>query len=344
MMRCRAIMLAMLACGATPAIVPPTLGTVSSATIVTCPAGASPSANCTSVTVSCPSLSDLTATIAVSDPTSPARGTIFLHDNVGGTTFFDYGFVGAYLAQGFRVVQVQWQSDWESSDVGIKASACRYATMLSYAFTHAHGADRTTGFCAQSFGGGSGGLAMSLAHFGAGDFLDAATLTAGPPFARLDLGCDPTTPPRAACPEIASVPVAYSGGVLGLMSQWENAPSCGTSGASASETARWARDSILSTGATLDYPQTSLAAWYCTNAPDVTVGQGSIFFRRGDQRCDRALRRERHGRRNVQRRSSVAERAPGCHDRSRHALRAAALNFDAADAHALGCNARLRST
>jgi hypothetical protein len=228
--------------------------------------------------VSCPQLDDLGATIAVTEPAASAKGTVFLHEHEGGTTFFDSGFVAAYLTSGLRVVQVLWASDWQTSSAGLKAAACRYATLLEYAFTTAHNGDRTLGFCAQSWGGGAGGLTYSLAQYGVGDFVDAVTVTAGPPFARIDLGCDPTTPARAACSGIPNAPVAYSGGVLGLISGWENAPTCGTASPSAEEVARWQSDSVLSPGAQLAYPNTSLAAWFCVNAPDATVGEGSLFF------------------------------------------------------------------
>jgi hypothetical protein len=111
-----------------------------------------------------------------------------------------------------------------------------------------------------------------------GRVLDAATVSAGPPFARVDLGCDPTSAPRTVCPSAQPVAVAYSGGVLDIISKWELAPSCGRGGASASEIARWASDSVLSPGGTFDYPSTSLAAFYCSNGADATVGQGSLFF------------------------------------------------------------------
>jgi hypothetical protein len=81
------------------------------------------------------------------------------------------------------------------------------------------------------------------------------------------------------CPELPSVPVAYSDGPLGIISQWEVAPSCGTGTPySQAEIARWASDSILSPGAVLDFPKTSFAAWYCTNGFDATMGQGSLVF------------------------------------------------------------------
>ena len=258
---------------------PPTVGAVTTAVPAACPSGAAAGATCTDLLVTCPGLDDLHVVVAASEPsTGPANATVLLHDNVGGTQFFDYGFVAAYHGSGFRVVQAEWQSDWEQGSVGLKHAACRYATMLSWVYANVHHTDRTRGFCAQSWGGGSGGLFFSLSAYGAGEMLDAVTVSAGPPFARVDLGCNPASPPRAACPELPQVPVAYSGSVLTTIAGWEEAPSCGESGASSTEVTRWAADSILSSGAVLDFPSTSLAAWYCTNGFDATVGQGSMLF------------------------------------------------------------------
>jgi hypothetical protein len=257
---------------------PPVLGAVAGAGTVACPTTAPSGAACSQVTVSCPRMDDLGAVVVASAPAGPVRASVLLHNNLGGTQLLDDGFVDAYHGAGFRVVQVQWQSDWEQSTIGLKHAACRYATLLEWIFTNVHSGDRSRGFCAQSYGGGSGGLFFSLAHYGAADVLDAVTVSEGPPFARVDLGCTPSTPPRAACPELPSVPVAYSGGVLQIISQWEVAPSCGSDGAASAEVNRWASDSILSPGATLAFPQTSLAAWYCTNGFDATLGQGSLLF------------------------------------------------------------------
>jgi hypothetical protein len=221
---------------------------------------------------------DLAAVVVVSLPAGSPEGSVILHDNLGGTTLLDDGFVAAYEALGFRVVQVEWQSDWEQSYVGIKHAACRYATLVDWIFSNVHAEGRSRGFCAQSYGGGSGGLFFSLAEYGAGNVLDAVTVSEGPPFARIDLGCTPTTPPRAACPGLPSVPVAYSDGVLQIISQWEMAPTCGTAGAPSRDAPRWESDSILSPGATLSFPHTSLAAWYCTSGFDATLGQGSLLF------------------------------------------------------------------
>ncbi len=256
---------------------PTTLGTIDGTSSVACPSDAPAGAACTSLVVRCPRLDDLGVTVVVSGPASPAA-TILLHNNVGGVQLLDDGFVDAYHASSFRVVQAEWQSDWEQSSVGVKHAACRYATLLAWIFTNVHGSDRGHGFCAQAWGGGSGGLAFSLAHYGAGDLLDAVTMSAGPPFARIDLGCDPATPAHPACAALPSVPVSYSDGVLQIISKWEMAPSCGSASPAPEEVARWADDSIVSAGATLAFPRTSVSAWYCANGPDATVGQGSLFF------------------------------------------------------------------
>jgi hypothetical protein len=245
---------------------------------VACPSDAASGATCTALTVSCPKLADLDVTLAVSEPTSPVSGTIYLHDNVGGAAFMDAGFVAAYLSHGLRVVQIKWQTDWQTSDVGVKHAACRFATLLSWTFANVHRSDRTKGFCAQSWGGGSGGLALALTHYGAGDFVDAVTITAGPPFARIDVGCDPSSAPLYVCPEIPSASPSYSDGVLGHISQWEAAPACATPNPPPAEVTRWQSDSVLSAGAVLSFPHTSFAAWYCVNGVDSTLGQGALFF------------------------------------------------------------------
>jgi hypothetical protein len=268
----------LVACGSRDAAPPDdpavALGSVSSETSVPCPAGAASGATCASLVVACAGMDDLGVVVASSDPPTLPMKTIVLHNYVGGTDFFDEGFVDAYHAAGFRVVQPKWSSDWETSTRGLRHAACRYATLLQWIAMH--DGNRARAFCAQSWGGGSGGLVMSLAHYGTGDVLDAITVSGGPPFSRVDLGCDPTSPPRNVCGK--SFPVAYSGGPLGAISGWEMSPSCGKSGADGDRIARWNRDSILSDGATLAYPKTSIAAWYCDVDADPTVGQGSLFL------------------------------------------------------------------
>jgi hypothetical protein len=119
---------------------PPRLGKVTVLGPVACPAGATRGATCTSVSVACPAVPNLTATLSEASPTGAALGAIILANGGGGTTFFNAGFANAYpanaylanayLNDGFRVVQLLWASNWEDTNgVGVTSAACRPATI-----------------------------------------------------------------------------------------------------------------------------------------------------------------------------------------------------------------------
>src|ERR1035438_5271208 len=109
------------------------LGRVTILGPVTCPAGATQGAACTNVSVSCPRVPDLTATLSEAFPTATAKGTIILVNGGGGTAFFNSGFSNTYLNDGFRVVQLAWTTDWEDTGgVGVKTAACRSASIFRY--------------------------------------------------------------------------------------------------------------------------------------------------------------------------------------------------------------------
>ncbi len=56
---------------------------------VTCPSGKTEGASCTSVSVTCPEVPDLTATVSEAFPVGTSKGTIILANGGGGTTFFN---------------------------------------------------------------------------------------------------------------------------------------------------------------------------------------------------------------------------------------------------------------
>jgi len=74
------------------------LGTVTVLGPATCLSGSTKGAACTSISVSCPGVPDLTATLRGAFPTGTATGTIILLSGGDGTTFFNSGFANAYLA------------------------------------------------------------------------------------------------------------------------------------------------------------------------------------------------------------------------------------------------------
>lgn len=180
------------------------LGTVTLLGPTSCPAGAPAGGNCERVTVSCPGLPDLKATLGVAKPTTSPIGTIVLHNGGSGTAFLDDGFPDTYLGDGFNVVQIAWASDWaDAKGAGVKSAACRPATVFNFAFKTVQHSSRSTGFCGQGFSGGGGALGYALTHYGLSSEFDYLAIGSGPGVSRMDYGCDPplyTGPPLNLCP------------------------------------------------------------------------------------------------------------------------------------------------
>jgi len=270
--------------GAPPADAPPSAlptGTVTNIRdLATCPQGAPAGARCVQVTVGgCTGLDSepIDAVVALRDALAmPVRGTV-VHFSGGGGEGFQGGGTTAYEQAGFRNVYVAWLTDWEQTQsLGILAGACRPATILRWVFDEPslHAASRTTAFCGEGFSGGSGQLGYALAHYGLGDVLDYVNELSGPPFARIDLGCDGDAP--------ATAPVCSTDATMRLpakLDPWENnvAPAtCGATNIPAAELARWRADSIAV--GTVTYPKTEVQFYACTNRPTAVTAQGKLYF------------------------------------------------------------------
>ncbi|HEV2423578.1 MAG TPA: hypothetical protein VGZ29_01995 [Terriglobia bacterium] len=250
---------------------------------VACPAGAARGASCTSIRVSCSGIPDLDATLGVALPAGVARGTVILLNSGTGTTFFNSGFPGPYLDDGFRVVQLAWASAWEGANgAGLTASSCRPSTVFKYVFSAIHRGSRTTGFCGQGLSGGGGQLAYSLTQYGLADYFDYVLLAAGPGLSRMDYGCDPglyTGPPRDLCPLLTDAPIAYGADVQFKVNTWENTTTCGSANPPPSNIARWAADSIVAGNVSFVYPHTAMSWFFCTTSPvNESIGQGSFLI------------------------------------------------------------------
>lgn len=258
------------------------LGTVTVIGPTTCPAGAATGAKCEGITVSCPGLPDLAATLGAALPTGSAKGTIILLLGGPGTNFLNEGFADPYVTDGFRVVQLAWASDWAvANGAGVKSAACRPATVLKYVFNTVHKARRTTGFCGQGLSGGGGALAYSLADYGLADYFDYVVIASGPGVSRMDYGCDPklyTGSSRDLCPLLPDAPFAYQAGIADKVNLWENTTTCGFPNPSQSDIEKWAADSIVSAGSSYSYANTGVSWFYCATAPySFSTGQGSFL-------------------------------------------------------------------
>lgn len=257
------------------------LGTVTVLGPATCLSGATNGAACTSINVSCPGVPDLTATLSEAFPTGSAIGTVILLSGGDGTTFFSSGFPNAYLADGFRVVQLAWTTEWEDTGGGgLKKAACRGATVFQYVFENVQGRDRTTGFCAQGTSGGGAAITYALSQYGLSNYFDYVVIAAGPGVSRMDYGCDKslyTGPALDVCPLITSAPYNYYSGDKANL--WENTTTCNTKSPPQSDIKKWAADSIVSAGSTFSYPKTGMSWFVCATPPvNNSSGQGKFLI------------------------------------------------------------------
>jgi hypothetical protein len=254
------------------------LGTVGGVTDITCPSGAPPGATCRHVAVSgCPGIESesIDATVAFVAAGGTLVGTV-THFSGGGGEGFESGGGAQYKNAGFQQVFVSWASDWEkTASSGIKTAACRPATILKWVFDEPtlHAGRRTLGFCGQGFSGGSGQLGYALAHYGMGDYLDYVNELSGPPFARIDLGCDFTQPATATvcgASDTMQLPAA-------MLNTWENTTSCGAGTPGPADVAKWNADSI-SVGGVYAYPKTFVAFYDCTYQSTAVTAMAQIYF------------------------------------------------------------------
>jgi hypothetical protein len=265
--------------GATTSLSP--LGGVTNVVdLAACPTGAPSGASCKRVTVAgCSGIETeaLDATIAYLPAPAGLTGTV-VHFSGSGGTGFQLGATQQYQTAGLRNVYVAWASAWEQTGShGIKAAGCRPSTVLKWIFDEPslHAGSRAIGFCGEGFSGGSGQLGYALAHYGMGAYLDYVNEMSGPPFGRIDFGCNGDAPATAqVCGATVTTRLPRS------LDSWENIPPplyCGSTGVPAAELDRWKADSIA-VGGTYAYPRTQVQFFACTYQATAVTALGKLYF------------------------------------------------------------------
>jgi hypothetical protein len=271
--------------------------------------GANPNYRCVTMTVSCPGIVDMTATVALSGepPGMTPRGLIVTHDGGDGTTFFGGPLPAAWFDDGFDVAQVAWPTPWEcprgsassapttctpdttplASRPGLIDASCRPATVFAWIHDAAElpgGASlqpKGKAFCGFGFSAGSGALWYSLLHYGLSADFDYAGVTASTPYGRIDIGCNPAnakTMIATPCANLATdpqVPEQYDSNEsthASLINDWSSTTSC-DGDPSKDELDYWQRTSIVSPGATYDIP-TPVTSYDCIDPSNVDVVPG----------------------------------------------------------------------
>jgi hypothetical protein len=263
---------------------------------------------------------DLAATVAVSTPPGYSQGkpgTIFLHGGGSGQDYFGVegtspGYAAAYYNANFQVVQIAWMGNWAANTSvatnALKYVACRPATLLHDVYARFQGSNGA--MCAQGHSAGSGAMAYALAWYNAQSYLNDVVLTSGPVFADIEAGCQyPATlfpSPVVVCPtgqhgcigKQWSDPVQYlnndgdngtglhstAWGVAtatnnsspGNCNNWMNMSTVNTSGYDQN----WHTMSVTASGASYNYPHTSLYAFLCATgqSQNNSAAEGQLFY------------------------------------------------------------------
>lgn len=176
---------------------------------------------CEQAVVTCPGLAPATVRMVIAEPTAPLVGTVIFGSGSAGASLMEQAATGpggdnpfvaeleALRAAGYRVVQRAWQGDapgdrgWIRGSEGMDASACRYATLVTWLAKRFASPSRA--LCAVGFSGGSMELAQILGRWNRAGLLDQAVLVSGPA-ARTDDACIGGAAAEAAC---AAAEAAY---------------------------------------------------------------------------------------------------------------------------------------
>jgi hypothetical protein len=243
---------------------PDPLGTVAVQS-ESCAPGAVTGTKCYSLTVSCPSVSDIHAEVKSSVPSGPASGTVVFVGGGGATGFYEgYTFgtniVDSVVQHGYTAVQISFpdaSQGWLTGPGGARALACRVATVFRWMYDNVHIAGAAAPFCGHGESAGSTALAFSLSHYGMASFFSMVEAAAGPPLARIDHGCLCHQHPVLGPCSPNLIPQCYEPDVKAIVDTTYSTPIC-TQG-SDSDALTFIHDSVLSGSDTLvAFPNTDI--------------------------------------------------------------------------------------
>jgi trimeric autotransporter adhesin len=252
------------------------LGTANGVTI-SCPSGGLTGASCYAVTISCPNVSNFTGYIKANYANGSAVGTVLLSGGGNGTGLYEaeytYGptLLNSLLQGGFNIAQITWgepfakqPSGWQTGPGGIRAVACRYATLAQWTYTNVHQANTQAPFCATGNSAGAAEIGQAMAHYGLGSIFAMVEPTSGPPFSRQDWACDCLHPSSVnACGNREGYCVGVQN-AENFIDPAYSAPLCSQEAGTHTTTydATFLQDSVMAPDATLSYPNTYVKFLY----------------------------------------------------------------------------------
>ncbi len=129
--------------------------------------------------------------VVVSEPADVTHGTIVSFSGGGGTRLPGHEpTMRAWLDAGFRLVRIQWDTNWwggASEREGFAALAARPATVTNWVADNL--VDEGQPLCTEGGSGGAGQVAYPLTHYGLEDSIALAVPWTGFWMGRIDIGC-----------------------------------------------------------------------------------------------------------------------------------------------------------
>jgi trimeric autotransporter adhesin len=262
-----------------------------SATSTACPAGVL-SGTCYAVTLSCPNINDLTGYMKVTYPSGTPVGTVLFSTGANGTYLYETlgkapELLNVVLQAGFTVAQISWGDPfttdqpygWQTGPGGIRAVACRYATLAQWIYQNIHLANTAAPFCATGNSGGAELIGLAMAHYGVGSIFALIESTGGPDFTRLDWACDGLQPPALnLCGNTTGFGLSqYS--AMTFVDPAYTGPLCSEEVETHSTTndPTFLHDSVTSPDATLNYPNTFVNFLYGALDTSTAPNQAQIW-------------------------------------------------------------------
>lgn len=179
-------------------------------------------------------------------------------------------------AAGYRTVQVKWNNWFLSAPAqpsGMKALACRPATIARWAYDNFHLQDRNRPFCATGHSNGASQVSYMLSHYGMADIFSLTLLESGPNWSYIEYACLDDTPEYGYL-------FAEQGERNTI--DWGFGYNNDGSGPCANSNTAWRTNfqdaSVISRGGNYWYPHTMLAFQFGELDPTVTALQGREFY------------------------------------------------------------------
>jgi hypothetical protein len=250
---------------------------------------------CIIALVNCPNTQQLNFTYASLSPAgivpgvTAAKGVVVFFNGSAGTTPGGEGYDAKYFTNGYAIVQMAWDDDWEQSydpfgagdTPSIQNAGCRPATFLNFVYTTIFQsvlqANSQAGFCAQGVSAGSAQIVYPMVYYGAGAWLDNVELTSGPVFGDVSQGCqwNPTAANVTVCGQTSGAGSCTNGTTsyqcgcqLGGGSTWSLAPTY-LSGPNRS-VANWTNDQTCANANNMNQQttQASMQRWLAQSIAD----------------------------------------------------------------------------